>query len=345
MDRLNVAVVGLGIGRWHADSYASTENTNLVAVCDVDPGRLASAKERYGVEKLYTEYEALCDDDEVDAVSVCVPNYLHAPISVRALESGKHVLCEKPLANSVENGERMVEAARRSGKVAMVAMKFRYTKEAVAIRQRLDAGELGAIYYGWTTYLRALGGIPGMGGWFTRKPLSGGGPMIDNGVHFLDVLWWLMGCPNPTRVSGATYAEFGPRGKGASGWTGTPTPEQFSVEDLATAMIHFDNGASVLMDNGWAGYVLHEAIGVRLMGTQGGATLWPFGIAAEQDGKVVDATPDLATAPEPSQFRYFADCALNGTQPISSFENCLTVLKMLDAVYRSAAAGAEVTIP
>jgi predicted dehydrogenase len=342
-DKVNMAVIGLGIGRWHTDSYVQTPNTKLVAVCDADEKKLAQAKEHYGV-KGYTSYQELCADDEVDAVSVCVPNYLHAPISVYALEHGKHVLCEKPLANNVENGEAMVSAAKASGLTAMVAMKFRYTSEAVYIHQLLEEGKLGEIYYGWTTYLRQLGGIPGMGGWFTRKPLSGGGPMIDNGVHFLDVLWWLMGCPKPTRVSGATYAKFGPFGKGAGGWDRVPTPEEFSVEDLATAIIHFENGATVLMDNGWAGFTPSETIGLRIMGTEGGATMWPFGICTESEGRVASTTPDLSNVHVDTQFYHFADCILNGKTPISSFENCLNVLKMLVAVYRSADANAEVAV-
>jgi predicted dehydrogenase len=342
-DRINMAVIGLGVGRWHADSYAQESNTNLVAVCDPDEKRLIQAKEHYKV-KGYASYQELCEDDEVDAVSVCVPNYLHAPISIYALEHGKHVLCEKPLANNLENGEAMVASAKSNGLVGMVAMKFRYTKEAAYIHKLLEDGKLGDIYYGWTTYLRQLGGIPGMGGWFTRKPLSGGGPMIDNGVHFLDVLWWLMGCPKPTRVSGATYAKFGPIGKGASGWNRVPTPEEFSVEDLATAIIHFENGASVLMDNGWAGFVPNETIGLRVMGTQGGASMWPFAVCKETDGRIADDTPDLGNFHVDSQFYHFADCILNGKTPISSFDNCLNVLKMLIAVYRSAEAQSEVAI-
>jgi predicted dehydrogenase len=145
-------------------------------------------------------------------------------------------------------------------------------------------------------------------------------------------------------VSGATYAKFGPFGKGASGWNRVPTPEEFSVEDLATTIIHFDNGASVLMDNGWAGFVAQETIGLRVMGTEGGATMWPFGIASEAGGKVVAATPSLDDLHVDSQFYHFADCILSGKPPISSFENCLTVVKMLEAVYRSADAGAEVAI-
>jgi len=342
-DKVNMGVIGLGVGRWHADSYTQSSNTRLCAVCDPDEKRLENAKDHYGV-KAYASYQELCADDEIDAVSVCVPNYLHAPISIYALEHGKHVLCEKPLANNPGNGMAMVEAAKASGLVAMVAMKFRYTNEAVYIHRLMEDGRLGEIYYGWTTYLRQLGGIPGMGGWFTRKPLSGGGPMIDNGVHFLDVLWWLMGCPKPIRVSGAVYAKFGPLGKGASRWDRVPTPEEFSVEDLATGIIHFENGANVLIDNGWAGFVPQETIGLRIMGTEGGATMWPFAICEESGGKVSTSTPDLSEVKADTQFFHFADCILNGKTPISSFENCFNVLKMLDAVYRSAEARAEVSV-
>lgn len=342
-EKINVGVIGLGIGRWHADSYCQTENTQLVAICDVNEDRLKDAKERYKV-KAYSAYQELCSDPNVDAVSVCVPNYLHAPISIYALEHGKHVLCEKPLANNLGNGLAMVEKAKSSGLVAMVAMKFRYTPEARYIHELSEQGKFGEIYYGWTTYLRQLGGIPGMGGWFTRKPLSGGGAMIDNGVHFLDLLWWLMGCPKPTRVNGATYAKFGPRGKGAPNWNRTPTNEEFSVEDLATAMIHFENGASILIDNGWAGFVPNEVIGLRIMGTDGGATMWPFTICTEKGNKVVVDTPDLSNFHTDSQFFHFADCIINGKTPISSFENCFTVLKMIDAVYQSANANAEIKL-
>jgi len=343
--RVNVAVIGLGVGRWHADEYAASSIANLVAVCDVDGKRLAEAQERYGLDRAYTSYEELCADDGVDAVSVSVPNALHAQISIHALEHGKHVLCEKPLADSVANGRAMVQAAQVSGRVAMVAMKFRFTNEAVHIRRLLDEGRLGDVYYGWTTYLRPVGGIPAIGSWFTRKEISGGGTMIDNGVHFLDVLWWLMGCPTPTRVSGATYAKFGPEGRGPRPTDRRPSPGEFSVEDLATAMIHFENGASVLMDNGWAGFVEDQTMSVRLMGTQGGATMWPFCVTAEaQDESVMDDTPTLPEEPQQTQFDAFAQCVLKGEQPISSFENCFTVLQMLHAVYRSAECGAEVTV-
>ena len=168
--------------------------------------------------------------------------------------------------------------------------------------------------------------------------------MIDNGVHFLDVLWWLMGCPKPTRVSGTAYAKFGPFGKGAGGWNRVPEPEEFSVEDLATAIIHFENGANVLMDNGWAGFVPNEVIGLRVMGTKGGATMWPFGVCEESESRVSASVPDISNVHADTQFFHFADCILNNKPPTSSFENCLNVLKMLCAVYRSAETKAEVSV-
>ena len=259
------------------------------------------------------------------------------PVSVFALEHGKHILCEKPLSASLEDGAKILEAANKSPDLkAMIAMKFRFNKDSVYIKNMVESGELGEIYYGFTTYLRQLGGIPKMGSWFTKKELSGGGPLIDNGVHFLDLIWWLMGCPNPVEVFGTTYAKFGPYGKGAKGWSGTPSPDVFDVEDLALGIIKFGNGASIMLDNAWAAFVDKEVIRMRLCGTKGGATLWPFRICYEEDGEVISKKTDLTKVKSENQFKHFIDCIRNNKQPVSTIEQGMTVLRMLDAIYRSA---------
>ena len=208
----------------------------------------------------------------------------------------------------------------------------------------VERGELGEVYYGFSTYLRQLGGIPKMGTWFTKKKLAGGGPLIDNGVHFLDLVWWLMGCPKPQTAFGATYAKFGPYGKGARGWNGEASPDVFDVEDLALGTIKFENGATVMLDNAWASFVEKEVIGMRLCGTAGGATLWPFRISYEENGEIVSKTPELDDVKGANQFRHFVNCITNNEQPISTIEQGVTVLKMLDAIYRSAEEGQSVNI-
>ena len=339
-NQVRVGVVGLGIGRWHRESYLAIPEVKVTALCDTDEDKLKSAATRYGVSKIFTDYKTLCQSNIIDAISVCVPNYMHAPIAICALENGKHVLCEKPLSSSLEEGEKILAAAKKFPDLtAMMAMKFRYSKDSAYIRNMVENGELGEVYYGFSTYLRQLGGIPKMGTWFTKKKLSGGGPIIDNGVHFLDLIWWLMGCPKPVETFGVTYAKFGPHGKGASGWTGTPSPEVFDVEDLALATIKFENGASVMLDNAWACFVEKEVIGMRLCGTKGGATLWPFRICYEENSQIVSKIPDLTEFNQENQFKHFIDCILKGKRPISTIDQGVTVLKMLDGIYRSAEAG------
>lgn len=342
---VRVGVIGLGIGRWHIDSYLAIPEAKVAALCDIDEEKVRSAATRYGVARIYTDYEKLCQSDDVDAVSVCVPNYMHAPIAICALEHGKHVLCEKPLSTSPAEGEKILEAVDRFPRLkAMMAMKFRFNKDSIYVKNLVESGSLGEVYYGFSTYLRQLGGIPKMGSWFTKKKLSGGGPLIDNGVHFLDLIWWLMGCLKPVEAFGATYAKFGPSGKGATGWTGTPSPEVFDVEDFALGTIKFENGASVILDNAWAAFVDKEVIGMRLCGTKGGATLWPFRICYEENGEIISKTPDLTDVNSGNQFKHFINCILNNKQPISTIQQGVTVLKMLDAIYRSAESGGSVRL-
>ncbi|MBD3184657.1 hypothetical protein GF312_20420 [Candidatus Poribacteria bacterium] len=343
--QLRIGVIGLGIGRWHLESYMAIDEVKVVALCDVDTEKLQSAATRYGISKIFTDYNKLCEMNKLDAVSICVPNYLHVPIAVCALENGKHILCEKPLSISPEEGQKILEAVRKRPELkAMMAMKFRFNKDSMYLRNLIEKGKLGDIYYGFSTYLRQLGGIPKMGTWFTKKNMSGGGPLIDNGVHFLDLIWWLMGCPKPVEAFGVTYAKFGPYGKGARGWKGEPSPEVFDVEDLALGTIKFDNDASVMLDNAWAAMVEKEVIGMRLCGTKGGATLWPFKICLENNGNIISKTPDLEKMKGGNQFEHFVNCIQEDEKPLSTIEQGVTVLKMLDAIYRSAKKGKSVSI-
>jgi len=343
--KIRVGIIGLGIGRWHVESYLAIPEVKVAALCDIDGEKLKSAATRYGIARVYTSYEELCQSDKVDALSICVPNYMHAPVAVCALENGKHILCEKPLSASPEEGSKILEASKKNPELkAMMEMKFRFNKDSAYVKNMVGNGELGEVYYGFSTYLRQLGGIPKMGTWFTKKELSGGGPLIDNGVHFLDLIWWLMGCPKPVEVFGTTYAKFGPHGKGAKGWTGEPSPEIFNVEDLALGTIRFSNGATVMLDNAWAAFVEKEVIGLRLCGTKGGATLWPFRICYEEDGQIISKIPDLTDVESENQFRHFIDCIIKDKQPISTIDQGVTVLKMLDAIYRSAETGESVNV-
>ncbi len=337
--KVRLGVIGVGIGRWHVESYQKVPGAEVLALCDADPVRLAAVQSQLGVRRAYERVEQILADPDVDAVSVCLPNHLHSEVAVAALEAGKHVLVEKPLARTVAEGEAIVEAARRSGRQAMVAMKFRFSPEAQFLKRHIQSGKLGEIFYGWNRYIRPVGkGIPGR--WFCRSQFSGGGTMIDNGVHLLDITWHLMGHPEPVEVFGSCSARFAPRSKGLS-------PEDvrhFDVEDFASGMIRFADGATILLDNAWAAHVHETQIASWVSGTEGSGSLWPFRIVEDRDGNSSDVTPALDKIESESQFAHFVHAIRGNVPNCSPVQQGLTMLRMIDALYRSARLGRSVSL-
>ncbi len=332
MKKIRHGIIGFSVGQWHAEEFEKVPEIEVTAVADISPDLLRMAKDK-GIKKLYSNYQELCQDPDIDSVSVCLPNFLHAPAVIKALEAGKHVLCEKPLAHNLEDGKRIAEAAGKSDKLVMLAMKFRFLPETAFIVDKFRKGEFGDIYYSYTTYLCPLGGIPNKPSFICRKN-SGGGSMIDNGVHFLDLQWHLMGHPKPVHALGMTCAKFGPS-----------LSKDFDVDDFAAGMIRFSNGSTAVLENAWACMTQKGTFGLRYLGTKAGATIWPFSVSEGRDGKVEDITPDLAGYKHVSQFQHFADCILKGVKCISPIEEGLELLKMLDALYSSSKQGKGVDIP
>ncbi len=225
----------------------------------------------FGIDRVHATPQELLENPELDAVVIGVPNQFHAPLAIEALKHGKHVLLEKPMSIDSESARLIFETASESGKLLMMAHQMRWSALNRAIKQQVDQGTLGRIYNVKTGWVRKKG-IPGWGSWFTRKDQSGGGPLIDIGVHMLDLSLYLMGNPKPVSVYGSTYAEFGPQRRGMGTW-GTPNLEgYYDVEDLATAMIKMDNGATLLLEVSWAAHAAgaKEEPYVQLMGTEAG---------------------------------------------------------------------------
>ncbi len=346
MKAVRVGIVGLGVGSWHLSSFAQTPGAEVVALCDLDAKLRSKRGREHGITRLHEDYRELLADPEVDAVSVCVPNSLHRPVALAALRAGKHVLCEKPLANTVAEARRIVREARKHRRVFMVAMKLRYLKEAAWIRALLEKGRLGAVYHGCSHYLRPPGGIP-VRPTFVHRRLSGGGALIDNGVHLLDLNWYLMGMPRPVEAFGVTSDRLVRAGRGFGMSPARACRLGCDVEEFGTGVIRFENGASVYLDNAWAAMVPPEGVmGLRVLGEKGGATMWPFSITLARGNRAVDATPDLSGkhSRSPSQFRCFVDCVRKRRKPASTAEQGLTVLKMLDGIYRSNRTGRSVRL-
>ena len=326
MNTLKVGVIGLGIGQSHIEKYKQLAGVELVAVADANAERLDSYADSH--VRRYSSYEELCDDPDIDAVSICLPTFLHEPAVVRAFTKGKHVLCEKPLAHTAAAGERIVAAARASGKKFMMNLHLRFTPASTYIRSLLDSGELGEVYYSFSSYLRQPRGIPtGVGGWFYRKAQSGGGALLDNGVHLIDQQWYLMGCPKPLEAMGQTYNKFGSELIG----------KEFDVEDFAAGMIRFENGAALLFENAWASVVQEPTHLLRVLGTKMGATAQPFIVTRRHGGDCEQVKPEAIKTENPVE--HFVRCIREDQNPIVTPEQGWTLLKMIEALYRSAASG------
>jgi predicted dehydrogenase len=333
------------MGRHHLYCYKNCPQANVVAICDVDEARLQAVGDEYGIKARFTQYEELFALPDLHAVSVALPNFLHAPVTIAALKAGLHVMCEKPLAMTAQEGEAMVAAAKAANRQLMMHFNTRWHPSSQAARQMVEEGLLGEVYFGRTGWLRSRG-IPGLGGWFTTKAKSGGGPMIDLGVHRLDLALWLMGYPKPVAVSGAAYSELGKELAARQG-------KSFDVEDLAAGFIRFENGASLILEASWAGNTHKREEGFTiLMGTRGGLHLdngdgegYDFRARAyrEMGGSLVEITLKVPPAATTAQAA-FVQALLDGKPNPAPGEQGLQVQRVLDALYRSAAEGREVAV-
>jgi len=336
MSKLKVGVVGAGFaGRAHMEGYKNIEDVNLIAVCDVSKERAQEAAEKYGIAQFFTDYGDMLKISDLDAISVCLPNKMHEPVAVAALNAGKHVLCEKPLASNAEEAAKMVEASGKSKKLLAMSLNFRYEGRSLTLKKMIESGKLGEIYYAKTSMLRT-NSIPR--GWFHVKERSGGGPLLDLASHMLDVTWWLMGCPEPVTASGITYAKLGVAGKGMGIWGVGYGDGPVDIEDLAIGLIKFKEGQTIFVDVSWAlnGPPVHSCY---LFGTEAGASLYPDFAIYKQPAL---ETPQID--PSKDRIREFVRNVLDGTESMAPAKDGLQVMRMLDAIYKSAQMGKEAYI-
>lgn len=347
---LSIGIIGAGaIGGVHMDIFAKVEGAKVTAVADA---HLQAAQQRagqYGIAAVHADPWALLADESVDAVVIAVPNQFHAPYAIEALKRGKHVLLEKPMATDSASARSIADEAQRSGKVLMIAHQMRWKGLSRAVKEMVRRGDLGRIYLAKTGWLRKKG-IPGWGSWFTRKEAAGGGPLIDIGVHMLDLSLYLMGNPQPQSVYGSTYAEFGPNREGIGSW-GTPDWNgYFNVEDLASALIKLDNGATLSLDVSWAAHAagLPEEPFLHLMGTKGGISI--IGergtYITHRNNEVAESeiTPWAGEEDRVLMARHFVDCVREGRQPDADATAGYTISRILDAIYESSRTGHEIKL-
>jgi predicted dehydrogenase len=347
---LKVGVIGVGgINRSHMPGWYASEHAEVVAGSDIVPSVLETWGQTHGITRLSTDPAELFNDPDVDIIDVCTPNMYHAPLVVAALEAGKHVICEKPLAPTPDEIRQMIAARERSGKLLMTAQHFRFKGISQTMKAEIEQGALGEVYHARSWMLRRNGFVPTPS--FIAKKHSGGGPCIDIGVHILDLTLWLMGNPKPVAVTGVAKAPLAHHRDAFNAWQGVPIPAEFDVEDFAAAFVRFENGASLVLEVSW---LLHhdiqgEDMQMWLYGTEGGCH-WPKGeflasnyTTRQHYNRTLQLTRD-PMEPHALECVEFARAVAEGAPSPVPAEQSLQVLTILDGIYRSQREGREVAL-
>lgn len=354
MEKIKIAIIGCGgIARnAHIKAYLELNRFEIVAACDIRPERAEQFAKEFGIPAFYTDYHDVLKLEGLEAVDICTPNYLHSIIAVDALNAGLNVLCEKPDAINPDEAEKMKVAAEKNGKLLMVIRNNRFMAQSQYLKQYIEAGKLGQIYAARCGWQRRRG-VPGRGGWFTTKAESGGGPLIDLGVHMIDLSIWLMGNPRPVAVSGTSYSVFANNeGAASARHVAESRDGTFDVEDLAMGFIRFDNGACLQIEFSWASNIKQDDKFFELRGTLAGAEMHSkeggeLRIYTEELGKTVDVIPQFGTKirhGHVGNIENFADALQGRAEPVFQVQQGIDMIKILCAIYESAKTGKEVLL-
>lgn len=349
--KLKIGIIGTGnISHLHIAGYLHNKNTELYALCDINEERLKKAGEKYGISRLYTDKDEMLKSlPELDAVSVCTWNSAHAECSIAALRAGKHVLCEKPMAMNAQQALDMERAAAESGKLLMIGFVRRFGNDCRVIQDFIDGGTVGDIYYAKATYLRRCG-CPG--GWFGDKARSGGGPLIDLGVHVIDLCRYLAGNRRPLSVFGASFSGLDrSQVKTVKSYTASDLAKRdvYNVEDAICAMIRFE-GFVLSVEASFALNIKKDVGKIELFGTKGGVSVDPeVEVYNVTNGYLTDISIGYPTALDfnglfDNEIAHFADCLLGRCECRSPAHDGVEIMRIIDGIYESAKTGHEVVL-
>lgn len=368
MEKLKVGVIGCGgiatLKHFPALKKAK-DRVEIVACCDIIEDRATQAVAQHGSKdaKAYVDYRKMLEDKSIDVVYVLTPNVAHCALTVDSLDTGKHVLCEKPMAASSSDAKKMLDAVKRTGKKLTIGYQNRFRKDVQILYKACRAGDLGDIYYAEAQAIRRKG-VPTWGV-FPDKSKQGGGPLIDIGTHALDITLWAMDNYKPKSVTGSVFQKMKDNYEG--NLFGPWDPKTYEVEDSAFAFIKMENGATINLGASWALNVRKNREGtVTLCGTKAGVELVGEGAGAPtapvngtgravfntaSNGELVDISPMEISGPGPADFggdpwrvgdaeaKAWFDAIVNNTDPVVKPEEAFAVTQILEAVYKSAQTG------
>lgn len=347
-----VGIIGCGTiaNSAHIPSYLKNKEVTIKYFCDIIEERAQAAVEKYGCGTAVVDYHDVINDPEVDAISVCVPNNMHAPISIDAMRAGKHVLCEKPAARTYEEALAMQKAQHETGKTLVIGVVNRFNDSVNRIKALIDEGRLGEVYHVYVSF-RAHRSIPGLGGAFTTKAIAGGGALIDWGVHYLDIVMYCLGDPKVKTVSGEAFCKLGRDIDGyvcKNMWAGPRTPGgTYDVDDSVTALVRTE-GPVFTVHGAWAQNIGESETYIDFMGDKGGIRLQyggGFTLYTTEHDALVTYKPDFNMSNMfQNEIDAFVDCIKTGKKLPSHIDTVIVTAQMMQAIYDSSEQHAEVKL-
>lgn len=349
---MKVAVIGCGnISKRHIPSYINNPDAEIKYFCDIIPERAQKAVEDYGCGIAVADYKEVLSDSEVEAISVCTPNHVHAEISIAAMKAGKHVLCEKPAARTLDEALEMKKVQNETGKVLNIGVCNRFHTGVNVVKDLIAEGALGEVFHVYVSF-RAHRGIPGLGGDFTTKAKSGGGALIDWGVHFLDIVMYCCSDPKPLTVTAEAFCKLGkniPEYVYENMWAGPPVLDGiYDVDDSVTALVRTE-GPTITVNGAWAQNINENELFIDFMGDKGGLRLdyysKKFTVCTTKDGKLYEYTPEFAECNMfQNEINEFVDCIKSGKKLASHIDTNIITARMMQAMYDSSDIHREIAL-
>lgn len=352
MNKITIAVIGCGTiaNSAHIPAYIANEDAEIKYFCDIALDRAEAAVSKYECGQAVSDYRQVLNDPEVDAVSICTPNDVHASIAIDCLRAGKHVLCEKPAARTYAEALEMQKVQHETGKTLNIGVVNRYNESVNRIKNMIQNGELGELYHVYASF-RAHRSIPGLGGAFTTKAIAGGGALIDWGVHFLDVVMYCTGDPKPQTVSGQAYCKLGKDMEDYTFlkmWAGPPKYDgTYDVDDFVTALIRTE-GPTISLNGAWAQNIGAEEMFIDFLGDKGGIRLKygaEFTFYTAKDGALLETTPKFNIGNMfQNEIDSFIRSIQTGEKQPSHIDTVILSSQIIQAIYDSSDKGAEVSL-
>ncbi len=343
--KIRIGFIGTGgIAGRQARCLQEIEEVEILAGADISEEALQSFAERFEVPQTFSDYRQMLKLKALDGVSVCTPNYLHKAPTIAALKAGKDVMVEKPMAMNAREARAMVEAARAAGRKLVIGFQFRFSPQAQALKRYVDDGQIGNVLFARVQALRRRG-IPNWGV-FGRKELQGGGPLIDLGVHMMELAHYLMGEPKPVSASAGTFTYLGNRPSDVLCTWPNWDHKTYNVEDLAVGFIRFENGACMSVESSFVAHIESNCFNVQLMGDKGGCTYSPLKVFKDEAGLMVNVEPAFTERYKDfdRKMQHWIAYLRGKEQTEAPGEAGLAVQQMLDGLYQSAGKGKEVRI-